>query len=191
MAAQSAEDLADCAAIVWLWNETDSYRPHSEKSLFSAAALRFLALERAMVPWATAANLPLVWWEGFPYGNTDGVQMHREVVSELAADASNGIVIGSPMMADSNGRGASWDPATGIQTGGDNQHRDAPDNLRFARLAAPMRSPPSRPASRRLAVRASCTLSGRTHRPWCSRLPTMRALTWSCRCWRRLGRGFW
>jgi hypothetical protein len=59
-----------------------------------------------MVPGARAANLPMVRWEGFPYGNTGGAQTHREVVAELAADSSNGIVIGNPMMADSNGRGA-------------------------------------------------------------------------------------
>jgi hypothetical protein len=45
-----------------------------------------------MVPGATAANLPMVWREGFPYGNTDGAQMHREVVAELAADPSNDII---------------------------------------------------------------------------------------------------
>ncbi len=126
LASQIPEDLAECGAIVWLWSETDSYRAYSEKALFKAATQRFIAIERAMLPGATAANLPLIWWNGIPYGNTDGVQMHREVVAELAADPTQGVVVGNPMTADSTGRD------------GDSQHRSQSDNRRFAQLAAPI-----------------------------------------------------
>jgi hypothetical protein len=139
LASLAAEDQADVAALVLWWSETDSYRSYAtEWTRYQHAANRWIAVFRSMIPGATAASMPVIWWNAIPFGNTDGIQMQREVVASLVADATLNVVMGNPMTADSNNNGASYDATTGIQTGGDPAHRDLPDLTLFARRAAPL-----------------------------------------------------
>lgn len=88
----------------------------------------------------SAASLPLVWWSAIPFAygpNDPGMQMQREVVAEMAADPALNVAIVLPQTADSLPRGATL-AVNGTWTGGDSLHRDAVDNLRFGRLAAPL-----------------------------------------------------
>jgi hypothetical protein len=137
IAALPAEDVSDVCAVIWPWNETDSLRSYNEFATFEAATLRFLSLLRTTLGDATS-RIPLVWWNAIPYGSNDGVTMHRQVVQRIASDPLHRVIIGNQQTSDSNPRGSTWDPTTGIVTGGDNAHRDSADNVRFAMLASPV-----------------------------------------------------
>jgi hypothetical protein len=131
----SAVDVSDIAFLIWPWSEQDSTMPYANKALYKGTLLRLLALTRGLLG-RSAASLPLLAWNAIPYQTNDGVQMVRESIADLAAISANNIIVFAPQTADSNPLNASYDPSTGIFTGGDPQHRDQPDLLRFGRAGA-------------------------------------------------------
>jgi hypothetical protein len=141
----AAADAADIVAILWPWSEDDCTRQYSEKATYEAAARRLLSLERGVLS-RLAASLPQVWWSAIPfaYGNNDaGMQMHREVVADMAADPTQNVTVVLPQTSDSLPRSVGgvalvYDASTGIWSGGDSLHRDIPDNQRFGMQAAPL-----------------------------------------------------
>ena len=128
-------DEADIAFLIWPWSEQDSTMPYANKDLYKGTVLRLLSLTRALLG-RSAAALPLLAWNAIPYETNDGVQMVRESIADLAAVAANNIVIFAAQTADSNPLNAAYDPSTGTWSGGDPQHRDQPDLLRYGRLGA-------------------------------------------------------
>ncbi len=131
----SAPDEADISFLVWPWSEQDSTMPYANKSLYKGTVLRLLSLTRSLLG-RSAASLPLLAWNAIPYETVDGVQMVRESIADLAAVAANNIIVFAAQTSDSNPLNASYNPATGVATGGDPEHRDEPDLLRFGRLGA-------------------------------------------------------
>jgi hypothetical protein len=131
----TAADEADIAFLVWPWTEQDSTMPYSNKALYEGTVLRLLALTRNLLN-RSAASLPLLAWNAIPYETNPGVQMVRESIADLAAVAGNNIIVFAAQTSDSNPLNASYDPATGLFSGGDPQHRDQPDLLRYGRIGA-------------------------------------------------------
>ncbi len=131
----TALDEADLAFIVWPWTEQDSTMPYADKALYKATVLRLLAFTRSLLG-RSAATLPLLAWNAIPYETNDGVQMVRESIADLASVAANNIIMFLHQTADSNPLNSSYDPSTGLFSGGDPQHRDQPDLLRYGRIGA-------------------------------------------------------
>jgi hypothetical protein len=131
----SAADEGDIAFLIWPWSEQDSTMPYANKALYKASVLRLLSLTRGLLG-RTAASLPLLAWNAIPYETNDGVQMVRESIADLASVSANNIVVFAAQTADSNALNAAYDPNTGLSSGGDPEHRDQPDLLRYGRLGA-------------------------------------------------------
>lgn len=131
----SAVDEADIAFLVWPWSEQDSTMPYANKALYKGTVLQLLGLTRGLLG-RSASSLPLLAWNAIPYETNDGVQMVRESIADLAAGGANNIVVFAAQTADSNPLNATYNPATGIFTGGDAEHRDEPDLLRYGRMGA-------------------------------------------------------
>jgi hypothetical protein len=109
--------------------------PYANKALYKATVLQLLSLTRSLLG-RTAANLPLLAWNAIPYETNDGVQMVRESIADLAAVSANNITVFAAQTADSNPLNAAYDPTTGLFSGGDPEHRDEPDLLRYGRIGA-------------------------------------------------------
>jgi hypothetical protein len=131
----SSMDEEDIAFLVWPWSEQDSTMSYANKALYKGSVLQLLSLTRNLLG-RTAKNLPLLAWNAIPYETNDGVQMVREVISDLAAVSTNNIVVFAAQTADSNPLNSSYDPTTGLFSGGDPEHRDEPDLLRYGRIGA-------------------------------------------------------
>ncbi|MCB5944106.1 hypothetical protein [Acidocella sp. KAb 2-4] len=131
----SAADEGDIAFLVWPWSEQDSTMPYASKALYKSSVLRLLGLTRSLLG-RSAANLPLLAWNAIPYETSAGVQMVRESVADLAANPANNIVVFAAQTADSNPLNATYNAATGVFSGGDPEHRDEPDLLRYGRIGA-------------------------------------------------------
>jgi hypothetical protein len=129
----SAVDEEDIAFLVWPWSEQDSTMPYANKSLYKGTVLQLLAMTRGLLG-RSAAELPLLAWNAIPYETNDGVQMVRESIADLSGVPANNIVVFAAQTADSNPLNASYDPLTGLFSGGDPEHRDEPDLLRYGRI---------------------------------------------------------
>jgi hypothetical protein len=126
-------DETDIAFLVWPWSEQDSTMPYANKSLYKGTVLQLLAMTRSLLG-RSAANLPLLAWNAIPYETNDGVQMVRESIADLSSVASNNIIVFAAQTADSNPLNSSYNPTTGLFSGGDPEHRDEPDLLRYGRI---------------------------------------------------------
>ncbi len=130
-----AMDDADIGFILWPWSEQDSTMPYANKALYKASVLRLLLLTRNLLG-RSAAQLPLLAWNAIPYETNDGVQMVRETINDLAGDPINNIAVFIDQTTDSNPLNSTYNPTTGAFAGGDPQHRDQPDLLRYGRIGA-------------------------------------------------------
>ncbi len=128
-------DIGDIEFLLWPWSEQDSTMPYSNKALYVGSVLRLAALTRAMLG-RSASALPLLMWSAIPYETDIGVQMVREAVADISAVSANAVAVFAAQTADSNPLNASWNPLTGVFSGGDPEHRDLPDLLRYGRLGA-------------------------------------------------------
>lgn len=131
----SGADLSDIAFLLWPWSEQDSTMPYSNKALYKGSVVQLANATRGLFG-RSAAQMPLLMWSAIPYETDAGVQMVRESVFDLAQDPTQGIQTFVSQTADSNPLNATWNPLTGTFAGGDPQHRDQPDLLRYGQIGA-------------------------------------------------------
>ncbi|WP_227307081.1 hypothetical protein [Acidisoma cellulosilyticum] len=126
----TAEDLNDIGAILWPWTEQDSTAPYAQKALYTGTIKRLATLTRAMLG-RNADNLPLLMWNAIPYESDTGLQMVREAIADIAADGTDNLNLFLTQTADSIPLNATYDPTSGLWSGGDATHRDETDEITF------------------------------------------------------------
>ncbi len=128
-------DQTDIAFLVWPWSEQDSTMPYTSKELYKGSVLRLLSLSRELFG-RTEMMLPMLAWSAIPYAGDTGIQMVRESIADLAADPANYIHFFVKQTADSNPLNSDYDATNGSFLGGDPNHRDQIDLLRYGRIGA-------------------------------------------------------
>jgi hypothetical protein len=75
--------------------------------------------------------MPLLMWNAIPYETDSGVQMVRESIADIAANAAQNLSIFVAQTADSIPLSATYNATNGTWTGGDPEHRDETDEVAF------------------------------------------------------------
>lgn len=132
-----ADQRANIRYVFLLWTESDSgMLTYALKGTHTAAMKRIAHHIRTKLS-RTAAQLPIMVINALPYGNDEGRQTHREAMADFVADPANNAHWALTQTDDAIGQSATYDAATGQETGtGDNAHRDSTGINAFALRAA-------------------------------------------------------
>ncbi len=110
--------------------------PYANKALYKGTVLRLLSLTRGLLKRTRGAIAAC--WRGMQFRMRQMMACRwcANPLPILMADAANNITMFVAQTADSNPLNSSYDPATGLFSGGDPEHRDEPDLLRYGRIGA-------------------------------------------------------
>lgn len=135
----TADQRANLCYVAWFWSESDSASiTYATKGTYTTAMKRAFALIRAhLFPGdsSAAAKLPVMVINALPFGGFDiGCQLHREMMADIASDATQNVHFMLAQSGDAIGEGDAWNSATGVESGNGNQaHRDGTGEVLYGR----------------------------------------------------------
>lgn len=132
----TADDRENVFSVVWYWSETDGQMlTPATKARYLAAIKRVFFLIRQRCG-KTPATLPFMVISALPYVTDVGAQLHRECMADLINDPAQNVRMMLATAGDAIALGDTWDPATGLESGPSDGHRDYDGMLGFRRRMA-------------------------------------------------------